>query len=104
MKIKNRKTIFDQMVEDSVELKKTHLEIDEDEFCVRIPMERGPTQLKDVMVIYNSRENKWIEMIVLEATNKALNRKRQWLLAGKSLKKWAWLPLFNRRNQEVRVS
>lgn len=103
-KYENRKIVFNQMVEDAVELKKTHLEIEEDEFCVHVPMERGPTQQKDVIIIFDSRKNGWIEMMILEAIDKRTSKKRQWLLAGKSLRKWAWLPLFNRRNEEARVS
>lgn len=102
-KYKNRKIIFDQMVEDAIELKRTHLDITEDEFCILVPMERGPTHRRNVYVIFDSRENKWIEMIILESID-VFSRKRQWILAGKPLRKWAWLPIFNRRNRETKVS
>jgi hypothetical protein len=100
-KMENRKIIFNQMIEDSIEIKAT-INISEDELCTRIPIEKIHGKESNVFVVFNSLDKTWIDMMML-ISRYPDGSERRWLLTGKNLKKWAWLPIFNRKKAKKHV-
>ncbi len=103
-KYDNRTKLFTAMVNDAIPISFPITVKEGDPRVKRIPIHIGVGTNQYLYVVFKDPSCAWVEMVILESINKELGVKKQWILTGKSLRKWAWLPLLRRNKKDAHYS